>query len=119
MFSKSVGIPSSLTHGCLYSDFDWLVMRLKPTFVSVDCRFVPSVPSWSIYDDKSTQKSAEIKKLLRRVHCVAHRRSSLFCNSVTYLVYTSACRVVYTIPLAYIHVICELALNLIFLPWRL
>ena len=47
------------------------------------------------------------------VNCVAHRGSSLFCHSVTYLAYTTACQVVYVIPLAYIDDICELAIKLI------
>ena len=35
-------------------------------------------------------------------HCVAHQSSSLFCQSVTYLVYTTECHVVCVILLAHI-----------------
>ena len=41
-----------------------------------------------------------VLKLLGHIDCVAYRESTLFCHSVTYMGYTTACRVICTIPVA-------------------
>ena len=51
--------------------------------------------------------------ILKLTDRVAYEGSGLFSHHVTYLVYMTACRVVYAILLPYIDYICELAMTFI------
>ena len=62
-------------------------------------------------NDSSTVTGTRLLKLLPHSLGVTHRGSSLFCYSVTYLEYKTACRIVYVIPLSHIIDIRELAMK--------